>query len=83
MDSEEFAAWLAFYSQHPFGDQRADWRAGVVASTMANMWGGKGKFAPGDFMLHGKRKAGLPATKGNMLPMFKALAAMTASAPET
>ena len=36
MSSREFAEWAAFYRLEPFGEERADLRAGIVAATMAN-----------------------------------------------
>ena len=50
-DSREFAEWQAYYELEPWGEERADLRAGIVASTIANVNRGKGKsFKPGDFM---------------------------------
>jgi hypothetical protein len=37
MGSDEFSEWLAFYQLEPFGDYRADYRSGVVASTFAEV----------------------------------------------
>jgi hypothetical protein len=52
MPARTFAAWQAFYEIDPFGDQRADLRAGIVAATAANCWRGKGDrpLKPIDFM---------------------------------
>ena len=36
MPYAEFIQWLAVYRLSPFGDERADLRAGIVASTVAN-----------------------------------------------
>lgn len=36
MSSREFVEWMAFYQIEPFGEERADLRAGVIASTIAN-----------------------------------------------
>ncbi len=51
--SGEFAEWQAFYNIEPFGDQRADLRAGIVASTVAAVFAGSSNthFSPADFML--------------------------------
>ena len=35
-DSRELAEWLAYAQLEPFGEPRADLRAGIVASTIAN-----------------------------------------------
>lgn len=50
--SAELTEWLAFAEVEPFGEERADLRAGIVASTVAAGYVGKGKRAPGpqDFM---------------------------------
>lgn len=51
-DSKEISEWIAFYSIEPFGEERADLRSAIIASTMANMWRGKGQraFTVKDFM---------------------------------
>lgn len=36
MGAGEFAAWLAFYQVEPFGEMRADLRAGMLATLTAN-----------------------------------------------
>lgn len=52
MSAGEFHDWLVYYAQEPFGEDRADLRAGIVASTIANVHRGKGgkAFSPRDFM---------------------------------
>jgi hypothetical protein len=44
---------MAFYAMEPFGEMRGDLQAGIVASTVVNMFGDrKGKAVnPGDFVL--------------------------------
>jgi hypothetical protein len=39
MTAEEFGLWQALYRQDPWGETRADLRAGIVASTIANYAG--------------------------------------------
>jgi len=48
----EWCEWLAFFSLEPFGDERADLRAGIVASTISNRLRSKGEKAlqPHEFM---------------------------------
>lgn len=36
MSSAEFAEWVGYYEIEPFGDLRADYRAGIVASLIFN-----------------------------------------------
>ena len=52
VDSRELAEWRAYERIEPFGEKRADARAGMVASVMANAWKGKDQkaFTPEDFM---------------------------------
>ena len=39
MTGEEFGYWSALYRSDPWGEQRADLRAGIVAATVANYAG--------------------------------------------
>lgn len=52
MSSRELTEWQMFYHIEPFGGERADLQAGIVASTIANVNRGKGSkvFSPADFM---------------------------------
>ena len=51
VDSLELAEWMQFYGESPFGDERNDLQAGIIAATIANVNSGKGKaFQPIDFM---------------------------------
>jgi len=52
IDSREFAEWLAYDECHPIGPERDDWRAGLIAATIANVNRGKNQpaFNPDDFM---------------------------------
>ncbi|MHB9836848.1 phage tail assembly protein T [Paraburkholderia terrae] len=49
LDSAELSEWMAFNQIEPFGEARADLRAGIIASTVA---GG----APIDYMPFQKRR---------------------------
>mgnify|MGYP000046381597 CR=1 FL=1 len=53
ISSRELSEWMAFYELEPFGDERADLRAGIVASTVANANRDPKKskpYAPQDFL---------------------------------
>lgn len=53
MSNREFVEWQAYFRLEPFGAERADLRAGIVAATVANVAGGRRKgqaVKPGDFM---------------------------------
>lgn len=41
ISDKELHEWMAFYRLEPFGDERADLRAGIIASTVANANRGK------------------------------------------
>jgi len=53
MSSEELSMWMAYEVIEPFGETRADIRAGIIASTIANVNRGKSQtaFSPEDFMV--------------------------------
>lgn len=59
MTHRELVEWAAYYQTEPWGEQRADLRAGVIAATVANVHRPKGRraFQPADFVLKfGKRR---------------------------
>jgi hypothetical protein len=61
MPSDEFDLWVALYRRDPWGEQRADLRAGVIASTVANYAGkarseSAGPAKPADFMPYLERQ---------------------------
>lgn len=58
--SRELSEWWAFFQLEPFGEERADVRAAIVASTMANTARDPKRrrrpFQPSDFMPKFERK---------------------------
>lgn len=56
MTLEEFSLWRSFYISEPWGDVRADLRAGIVATVMAKTMGGAKNATPMDFMPIVKRQ---------------------------
>jgi len=52
ISSRELSEWAVYYDLEPFGEERADLRAGTVAATMANTSRRKGRrpYKPADFM---------------------------------
>ena len=57
ISSLELAEWMQFYGLSPFGDERNDLQAGIIAATIANVNSGKGKaFQPSDFMPYSSDK---------------------------
>jgi hypothetical protein len=77
MDADEFALWAAFYRANPWGEARADLRAAIIASTVAN-YAGKtrkpeaGLAAPADF-IPDFGAAREPEPEPDPLAFFKAL----------
>jgi|TARA_Y100000034_G_scaffold28640_2_gene34441 hypothetical protein len=59
MSSRELAEWRAFDALEPLGEPRADYRAGVIAATIANVHRGKRTraFEPKDFMPYMEKPA--------------------------
>ena len=49
IDSAEFVEWCAFDRLDPYGPERADFHAGVIASTIAQAHGAR-RSKPVDFM---------------------------------
>jgi len=49
MSARDVAEWQAYATIDPFGEERADFRAAIVACTVASAMGGK-KCKPTDFM---------------------------------
>jgi hypothetical protein len=49
MTAVELREWVAFTEVEPWGDVRADYRAGILPSVMANVMGGNKK-TPADYM---------------------------------
>lgn len=59
LTSREITDWIAYEMVEPFGEYRADLRAGIVAATVANVHRPKGRraFKPEEFMPNfGERK---------------------------
>lgn len=58
MPAAEYIQWGRYYAEEPFGEVRADLRAGVISSTFANVMRGKRGRAmrPMDFMPIVKRQ---------------------------
>jgi len=50
IDSAEFSEWIAFDQLEPIGEERADLRMGIMASTMVNLKSAKANAKPIDFM---------------------------------
>jgi hypothetical protein len=49
MGASELREWMAFYQMEPWGPGRDNIHAGIIASVIANVFGGKAKWQ--DFML--------------------------------
>jgi hypothetical protein len=54
ISSRELSEWMAYYRLEPFGDERGDLQAGIVASAVYNVYRDPRKtdpFEPRDFLL--------------------------------
>lgn len=58
MRPSELGTWVALYNIDPFDEERADLRAGIVASTLANIHRAKNTepLSPFDFMWGGAER---------------------------
>ena len=72
-----FYEWMDYASRNPFGEERADLRAGIIAATIANANRGKGskRFKPSDFMPQFKRRTARRQTPDQMKQILKTYAA--------
>lgn len=64
VSAREFSEWMAYYRLEPFGEFRADYRMGILASITTNQWKEKGDTAarPEDFLpVFGTAPAGKPS----------------------
>ena len=52
LSSRQLAEWMAYFRLEPFGERRADLRAGIIASTVANAHRARESrpYRPQDFM---------------------------------
>ena len=67
LTSAEYTEWLAYDAIDPYGNERGDLRAAIVASVMANVFS-KRKFEVLDFMPRfGEEIAELPLLTGEVL----------------
>ena len=76
LDVAELQEWVAFYELDPWTEDRADLRAGIVASTVANCHSTKGKFRPRDFMVDYEKRHREPKTPEQLKELAKRITAM-------
>ena len=68
----EFQEWCKFYHQEPWGGERDDLQAGVIASTVANVYTlwtqGEAKHRPVDFMPYARAPQHEPTPEQELTP---------------
>ncbi len=70
ISSAEFSEWLAYYQVEPFGEERADLRAAIIASTQASTMTNK-RFKPAEFMPeYGPKARKSPAQIRDLLRIY-------------
>lgn len=75
MTWRQLLGWMGYYRLDPWGGERQDLQAGIVAATIANVYRGKGRaYKPGDFMPHFQPKARRVQTKEEALGVLMAIA---------
>lgn len=72
----ELAEWEAYYGLEPWGEQRADLRAGIIAATAAAPWrkAGSPPPRPTDYMPRFEAGPGAPQSDEQMGQALRALA---------
>jgi hypothetical protein len=52
MSNVELQEWWAWYCTEPWGEDRADWRMGILAASLVNLWLERKarRVQPGDFL---------------------------------
>lgn len=50
MSAREFSEWMIYDELSPIGPERADWRAGMLATVIMKSAGSKRRLKPDDFM---------------------------------
>lgn len=72
ISSREMSEWIAYYGIEPWGAERDNLHAGIVASTTANLWRGEADepLKASDFMLRFEEEEREPATAGDLYDMF-------------
>lgn len=65
MSSKELSLWIAYYNLHPFGVERDNLHAGMIASMVgnANLAKGKAPFSPTDFMMQSDKERRIKETQ--------------------
>lgn len=58
----QLAEWAVYFEMEPFGETRADWRAGMLASVMANIHRARHQpaYQPADFLPRMEEEAAIP-----------------------
>jgi len=78
MEARELNEWMAYWSLEPWGEVRADHRAGLIASMVLNSQGAKNKGKPYEssdfFELYEAGKAKQKQTGYQMMSLMKGLA---------
>lgn len=74
INARDFAEWMAYYQLEPFGQDRADYPASIVAHTVAVCNGAKDS-NPSDFMPKFGAETARRATDAEMFAKAKAFAA--------
>ena len=75
VSARELSEWQAYYTLEPWGEERDDLRAGIIASVVANVHRSKGgkTWKPSDFVLEFQPREREPQTEEQMMQMARLL----------
>jgi hypothetical protein len=79
IEARELLEWMVYFNLEPWGAIRADYRAGVITSTLVNVNGGKkgGKAAqPKDFFALYSQHSNRTQSNEQQMSIFRRLAEM-------
>jgi hypothetical protein len=75
MTWRQLRGWMAYYRTDPWGGERDDLHAGIVAATIANVYRGKARaYKPSDFMPQFQPRPRRTQTKDEALGVLMAIA---------
>ena len=72
MSSSEFSEWKAYYGRHPWGEEREDMRAGMIAAPLLSCWS-KRSFKPSEWVMDFTNDDEVVQDSDNMRAMLEGL----------
>jgi len=75
MSAAELTEWMVYFAMEPFGNQQADYRAGMICTLIAKTMGGMKNAAPDKFFpIYKNRDAAPKQSPESQMAIFQGLA---------